>query len=88
MVQLLQAGMSSIQQHTGAVKVLLAHIPFMGEEIQAQSLEQTTCLFTRIFDFEGFLSAYSDGCLLDKSSFWVYNSGEWPLIRMSLHSHR
>ena len=55
MVQLLQASMSSIQQHTDAVKVLLAYIPFMGEEIQSQFLEQTTLFFTRIFDFEGFL---------------------------------
>jgi AcrR family transcriptional regulator len=55
MVQLLQATMSSIQQHTDAVKVLLAYIPFMDEEIQAQFLEETTRFFTRIFDFEGFL---------------------------------
>ena len=55
MVQLLQASMNSIQQHTDAVKVLLAYIPFMDEEIQAQFLEQTTRFFTRIFDFEGFL---------------------------------
>jgi AcrR family transcriptional regulator len=55
MVQLLQASMSSIQQHTDAVKVLLACIPFMDEEIQAQFLEQTTLFFTRIFDLEGFL---------------------------------
>jgi AcrR family transcriptional regulator len=55
MVQLLQASMSSIQQHTDAVKVLLAYIPFMGEEIQAQFLEETTRFFTRIFDFEGVL---------------------------------
>ena len=39
MVQLLQAGTGSIQQHTGAVKVLLAYIPFMDEEVQAQFLE-------------------------------------------------
>jgi hypothetical protein len=57
MVQLFQAGMSSIQQHTDVIKVLLAYIPFMDEEIQAQFLEQTTRFFTRIFDFEGFLSA-------------------------------
>jgi AcrR family transcriptional regulator len=57
MVQLLQATMSSIQQHTDAVKVLLAYIPFMDEEIQAQFLEETTRFFTRIFDFEGFLQA-------------------------------
>ena len=55
MVQLLQASMNSIQQHTDAVKVLLAYIPFMDEEIQAQFLEQTTRFFVRIFDFEGFL---------------------------------
>jgi AcrR family transcriptional regulator len=55
MVRLLQATMSSIQQHTDAVKVLLAYIPFMDEEIQAQFLEETTLFFTRIFDFEGFL---------------------------------
>jgi AcrR family transcriptional regulator len=55
MVQLLQASMNSIQQHTDAVKVLLAYIPFMDEEIQAQFLEETTRFFTRIFDFEGFL---------------------------------
>jgi AcrR family transcriptional regulator len=55
MVQLLQASMSSMQQHTDAVKVLLAYIPFMDEEIQAQFLEETTLFFTRIFDFEGFL---------------------------------
>ncbi|MFB0536747.1 MAG: TetR/AcrR family transcriptional regulator [Anaerolineae bacterium] len=57
MVQLLQASMNSIQQHTDAVKVLLAYIPFMEEEIQAQFLEQTTRFFVRIFDFEGFLQA-------------------------------
>jgi len=55
MARLLQASMSSMQQHTDAVKVLLAYIPFMDEEIQAQFLEQTTRFFTRIFDFEGFL---------------------------------
>jgi AcrR family transcriptional regulator len=55
MVKLLQASMNSIQQHTDAVKVLLAYIPFMDEEIQAQFLEQTTRFFVRIFDFEGFL---------------------------------
>jgi len=55
MVQLLQASMSSMQQHTDAVKVLLAYIPFMDEEVQAQFLEETTRFFTRIFDFEGFL---------------------------------
>ena len=55
MVQLLEAAMSSMQQHTDAVKVLLAYIPFMDEEIQARFLEQTTLFFTRIFDFEGFL---------------------------------
>ena len=52
MVQLLQASMSSMQQHTDAVKVLLAYIPFMDEEIQAEFLEETTRFFTRIFDFE------------------------------------
>jgi AcrR family transcriptional regulator len=57
MVQLLQASMSSIQQHTDAVKVLLAYIPFMEEEIQSQFLEQTTLFFTRIFDLEGFLQS-------------------------------
>jgi len=57
MARLLQASMSSMQQHTDAVKVLLAYIPFMDEEIQAQFLEQTTRFFTRIFDFEGFLQA-------------------------------
>jgi AcrR family transcriptional regulator len=57
MVQLLQATMNSMQQHTDAVKVLLAYIPFMDEEIQAQFLEQTTRFFTRIFDLEGFLQA-------------------------------
>jgi AcrR family transcriptional regulator len=57
MAQLLQAAMSSIQQHTDLVKVLLAYIPFMDEEIQAQFLEQTTRFFTRIFDLEGFLRA-------------------------------
>jgi len=57
MVRLLQAAMSSIQQHTDAIKVLLAYIPFMDEEIQAQFLEQTTLFFTRIFDLEGFLQA-------------------------------
>ena len=57
MVQLLQASMGSIQQHTDAVKVLLAYIPFMEEEIQAQFLEQTTLFFTRIFDLEGFLQS-------------------------------
>ncbi|MDH4137512.1 MAG: TetR/AcrR family transcriptional regulator [Anaerolineae bacterium] len=57
MAQLLQASMSSMQQHTDAVKVLLAYMPFMDEEIQAQFLEQTTRFFTRIFDFEGFLQA-------------------------------
>ena len=55
MVQLLQTAMSSMQQHTDAVKVLLAYIPFMDEEIQARFLEQTTLFFTRIFDLEGFL---------------------------------
>ena len=55
MVQLLEAAMSSMQQHTDAVKVLLAYIPFMDEEIQARFMEQTTLFFTRIFDFEGFL---------------------------------
>jgi AcrR family transcriptional regulator len=44
MARLLQASMSSMQQHTDAVKVLLAYIPFMDEEIQAQFLEQTTRL--------------------------------------------
>jgi AcrR family transcriptional regulator len=57
MVQLLQASMTSIQQHTDAVKVLLAYIPFMEEEIQSQFLEQTTLFFTRIFDLEGFLQS-------------------------------
>ena len=57
MVQLLQASMGSIQQHTDAVKVLLAYIPFMEEEIQSQFLEQTTLFFTRIFDLEGFLQS-------------------------------
>jgi AcrR family transcriptional regulator len=57
MVQLLQASMSSIQQHTDAVKVLLAYIPFMEEEIQSQFLEQTTLFFARIFDLEGFLQS-------------------------------
>ena len=57
MVRLLRASMSSIQQHTDAVKVLLAYIPFMEEEIQSQFLEQTTLFFSRIFDLEGFLQA-------------------------------
>jgi hypothetical protein len=38
--------------------VLLAYIPFMDEEIQAQFLEETTLFFTRIFDFEGFLQKH------------------------------
>jgi AcrR family transcriptional regulator len=57
MVQLLRASMSSMQQHTDAIKVLLAYMPFMDEEIQAQFLEQTTRFFTRIFDLEGFLQS-------------------------------